>query len=399
MGNRGRSPRAFVPFVWSLIVALVVLFSIPAIADEGKDESGKGGKEQHEKSGEDEGSGNGNEGGGNGGPGNGNQGNEESSGKDDGKDGGGGGEGGGSSSNDGSREKQRSDTSDQTSSGGGGRTSARSTSSNQQPTDTSTGQGNIPCTDVLGSGARELKLQNPSSGTYSDGTLSVTLTRTGEGTFTWSSNIDLGAVISKGGETSNIYRLPGSNDLSGSATTPRNPSNNQFYGLSHVSFCYGLTGPPSTGTPPPTPCVDNPNTPEDECNPTTPCVDNPNTPEDECNPTTPCVDNPTTPMDECNPPPGPCVDNPNTPMNECKPRPPGPPPGPPEVDDDDDVLGDILGNPPGDEVEAQGEGVETRPPGSGALPATGASVFTLIVVALTMIGTGVGAVVTRRKRI
>lgn len=35
---------------------------------------------------------------------------------------------------------------------------------------------------------------------------------------------------------------------------------------------------------PPTPCVDNPATPEDECNP---CKDNPSTPQDECNPKSP----------------------------------------------------------------------------------------------------------------
>ncbi len=46
---------------------------------------------------------------------------------------------------------------------------------------------------------------------------------------------------------------------------------------------------------PPTPCVDNPATPQDECNP---CVDNPSTPADECKP---CEDNKETPMDECNP--------------------------------------------------------------------------------------------------
>ena len=52
----------------------------------------------------------------------------------------------------------------------------------------------------------------------------------------------------------------------------------------------------------PPPCVDNPNTPGDDCNPRPPCTDNPNTPGDDCNPKPPCTDNPNTPADECNQP-------------------------------------------------------------------------------------------------
>ena len=127
-------------------------------------------------------------------------------------------------------------------------------------------------------------------------------------------------------------------------------------------------------TPPP-PCVDNPLTPEDECNPPTPCVDNPLTPEDECNPPTPCVDNPTTPMDECNPPPPPCVDDPDTQKDECNP----PPPKPPE--DDDDVEGLIVPNV--DEPEDR-QATKGRP----TLPFTGATVGNFLWLAMLLMGAG-----------
>jgi len=76
-----------------------------------------------------------------------------------------------------------------------------------------------------------------------------------------------------------------------------------------------------TPTNPNPPCVDNPNTPENECNPNPPCVDNPSTPKNECHPKPPCKDNPSTPKNECHPKP-PCKDNPNTPKDECHPTPP-----------------------------------------------------------------------------
>lgn len=127
-------------------------------------------------------------------------------------------------------------------------------------------------------------------------------------------------------------------------------------------------------SPPPPPCVDNPDTPMDECNPPPPCVDNPTTPMDECNPPQPCVDNPNTPQDECNPP-QPCIDNPDTPKDECN-----PPPKPPE--DDDDVLGNITPNinPP--------DLVRNRPPGRPVLPVTGATVGRYMWLALLLMGAG-----------
>ena len=123
---------------------------------------------------------------------------------------------------------------------------------------------------------------------------------------------------------------------------------------------------------PPPPCVDNPQTPQDECNPPPPCVDNPNTPQDECNPPGPCVDDMDTPQDECNPP-QPCVDNPDTKKDECN-----PPPKPPK--DDDDVLGRIVPN-----EEGPPDLVNNNRP---VLPLTGATVGNYLWLALLLMGAG-----------
>ena len=92
-------------------------------------------------------------------------------------------------------------------------------------------------------------------------------------------------------------------------------------------------------------------------------------------PPPPCVDNPNTPMDECNPPPPPCVDNPNTPMDEC--NPPPKPPKPPK----DEVEGIIIPN-----VEPPQERQATR--GGPSLPVTGATVNHFLWLALLLMGAG-----------
>lgn len=88
-----------------------------------------------------------------------------------------------------------------------------------------------------------------------------------------------------------------------------------------------VTVTPSNPNPP---CVDDPNTPENECNPNPPCVDNPNTPKDECHPTPPC-------KHKCHPKP-PCKDNPNTKDDECNPQ--TPPTTTPICVDDMSTTGD-----------------------------------------------------------
>jgi hypothetical protein len=124
--------------------------------------------------------------------------------------------------------------------------------------------------------------------------------------------------------------------------------------------------------PPPGPCVDDPNTEQDECNPPGPCVDDPKTEQDECNPPQPCVDDMDTEQDECNPP-QPCVDNPETKKDECN-----PPPKPPK--DDDDVLGRIV---PNDEGPP-----DLVNPNRPVLPFTGATVGNYLWLAFLLMGAG-----------
>ncbi len=300
--------RARVSLVLVLVAALSLAVAGVSTADPDKDESGKGKDKQEERHDDREGGG------------------EEEQQENDGagEDKAGATEDGGSSAKD---------------SGSGDRQGSKeAVSASDQPSSGSQ-RGNIPCS-ALDPDFEELKLQNPGSGTYSDGTLTVTLQRTGEGTFTWTSNIDVDAVIAKGGEDSNIYTYPGTSDgFSGSASTPTNPSNGKPYGLSHVSFCYD-TAPSDV-------------------------------------PTTP--GSPTTPG--------------------TRPTTPGGPEGP-EVPPEDEVLGDITTD---DEVEGSAEGpgatTEEQPQtrgGAGVLPFTGAALAGYAFLGLIL--TLGGAALARRRR-
>ena len=79
----------------------------------------------------------------------------------------------------------------------------------------------------------------------------VTVTRTGSGTFDWTSTVAVDLVIVKGGPNANLYSYPldtfGDTDLS----TPTNPSNGQPYGISHIEFCTD-----GEEEPPPVPGID-----------------------------------------------------------------------------------------------------------------------------------------------
>ncbi len=89
------------------------------------------------------------------------------------------------------------------------------------------------------SGMTQFKIdEQPSDGTYSDGTLEVTISNADNDSFQWSSNITVDEVVVKGGPVTKSN--PGG--TSGSATSPDNPNNNQRYGISHVSFCYSTSG-------------------------------------------------------------------------------------------------------------------------------------------------------------
>ena len=103
--------------------------------------------------------------------------------------------------------------------------------------------GNPTCAANVGSDLRQLKVEPVRSGTYSDGTLSVKLTVSGQTvSFTTTGSEGVDAVIVKGGTGANIYRYTPETTTGGPLTTPTNPNNGQPYGLSHVSFCYDVGG-------------------------------------------------------------------------------------------------------------------------------------------------------------
>ena len=88
---------------------------------------------------------------------------------------------------------------------------------------------------------------NIAAGTYSTGSLSVTLTEVGgRRAFDWSSNQSLDAVIVKGGTDSNVYFYYPESFGDQGLVPPASG------GTSHVTFCYDAGDPPPP--PPPPPC-------------------------------------------------------------------------------------------------------------------------------------------------
>jgi hypothetical protein len=109
--------------------------------------------------------------------------------------------------------------------------------------------GNPDCADL--GFTEELRVDPAASGTFSDGTLTVTTTigSVAQGpVVAWTSNIAVLGVIIKGGPNANFYDYGAGSTGDGNLHAPVNPNNNMFYGLSHFSFCYGETPPPETGT-------------------------------------------------------------------------------------------------------------------------------------------------------
>ena len=107
--------------------------------------------------------------------------------------------------------------------------------------------GNPTCGDLAPPGAEwfELKIEPVADGTFSDGTLSVTLdvANTPDGqAFDWTSNIGVDAVFVKGGPNGNLYTYDPPAESTGDTFlhAPVNESNDRFFGLSHVSFCYDI---------------------------------------------------------------------------------------------------------------------------------------------------------------
>jgi hypothetical protein len=112
--------------------------------------------------------------------------------------------------------------------------------------------GNPTCAE-LSPGTTELTINAPGDGTFSDGTLTVTLdvrdTAAGP-VFDWTSNIGIDSIFVKGGPGGNLYVYDPEATGDSGLHAPLNPENNTFFGLSHISFCYDVEPPPPP--PPPT---------------------------------------------------------------------------------------------------------------------------------------------------
>lgn len=109
--------------------------------------------------------------------------------------------------------------------------------------------GNPSCA-VVAPGTTEFKVEPPSGGVHSDGTITVTLTfsSTPDGqTFDFQSNLPLNAVIVKGGSNANVYVYSPPETLDTGLHAPLNPSGG-YANVSHISFCYDPKADP-TATP------------------------------------------------------------------------------------------------------------------------------------------------------
>ena len=76
-------------------------------------------------------------------------------------------------------------------------------------------------------------------------------------TFDWSSTKPVFRVIVKGGPGANLYDYPGGDTSHSGLHAPQNPKNGKWYGLSHITFCYGEPEPepdPVAVTPTPQVC-------------------------------------------------------------------------------------------------------------------------------------------------
>jgi uncharacterized repeat protein (TIGR01451 family) len=98
------------------------------------------------------------------------------------------------------------------------------------------------CNDLEGPGQdwRELKVDPNGDGTFTDGTLSVTIGNTQDDkVFDWTSNLGVDGVVAKGGSGgSYFYRYDPPQELTSdtSLTTPGSGAND----ISHISFCYDV---------------------------------------------------------------------------------------------------------------------------------------------------------------
>jgi hypothetical protein len=122
----------------------------------------------------------------------------------------------------------------------------------QSTPSTSVVADNPTCGD-LGATWIELKVEPVADGTFTDGTLSVTIVvrdTDGGPVFDWTSNIGVDAVFVKGGPGGLLYVYDPPAESTGDTGlhAPVNPNNGKFYGLSHLSFCYDKDQVPTTST-------------------------------------------------------------------------------------------------------------------------------------------------------
>ena len=117
---------------------------------------------------------------------------------------------------------------------------------------------NPTCKNFNGSWT-ELKVEPVADGEYTNGTLTVTVAVDEDAkTFDWTSNIGVDAVFVKGGDNGNLYTYdPPAEETSDTGLhAPLNdssPLEGDFYGLSHISFCYDVTSPSPSPSPSETP--------------------------------------------------------------------------------------------------------------------------------------------------
>lgn len=101
--------------------------------------------------------------------------------------------------------------------------------------------GNPGCSDLGYDFGFKPQPEPPPSGTYTfpapDGVNELTLTSDGI-VFDWSSTLALDAVIVKGGPNANVYVYDPEATADTGLHSPVNPSNGQFYAISHIEVCY-----------------------------------------------------------------------------------------------------------------------------------------------------------------
>lgn len=105
--------------------------------------------------------------------------------------------------------------------------------------------GNPTCSDFYGlPDLKEFKIEPVADGVYSDGELEVTISvQEGAKTFSWdqgTSPVIIQGIFVKGGPVGNLYEYYAQGLLLSSDAGLHSPlrNANDFYGLSHISFCY-----------------------------------------------------------------------------------------------------------------------------------------------------------------